>query len=364
MIAVSEQWAETVGRSHTMLTRVRVRDAVSGSITTVPVSQCTVTLDDTSSIRGTCNLTIPGSEYTPKAPTDLLAPYGNELVIDRGVRHADGTEEYVQTGVFGIEEASIDASAMYTTVTGADRAQRLSNAKFEDVYQVVKGTEIGEAIVTMGQNAWLDMPYDSDVFDAIVTTLPTAVANEGDDRWEWMQGFATALGYILYFDNTGTLTARPYQAGSPVLNVYDDDGGTLLSAERNWSKVDTFNRVIATGENSDNSAVYRGVATDDNGESPTRYDGPYGKTPVWFDSPYIQSNAQAQDAADAKLAQELGTIASVSFSMVPNPALEPGDVVRLRRTDAGINEAHVLETVSIGLGADEEMDCVTRQVFV
>jgi hypothetical protein len=169
---------------------------------------------------------------------------------------------------------------------------------------------------------------------------------------------------VLYFDGDGILTLRPYADAGVVATLSEGEGGVLLSATRGWSRTNAFNRVVATGENTDSSAVYRAVATDDNALSPTYYFGDFGKVPRFYDSPYIGSNDQAQDAANAILAQELGTAANVSFGIVPNPALEPEDTVYVKRERAGIDERHIIDSLSIGLGASESMSGTTRERLV
>jgi hypothetical protein len=67
---------------------------------------------------------------------------------------------------------------------------------------------------------------------------------------------------------------------------------------------------------------------------------------------------QAEAVAKAKLADSLGVQASLSFTAVCNPALEPGDVV-LAEVEQGTWEQHIIDSLSYTLGAPS-MSCTTR----
>ncbi len=111
-----------------------------------------------------------------------------------------------------------------------------------------------------------------------------------------------------------------------------------------------------------NSEQKQAVLLDNNSLSPTYYDGPFGRVPEFFHSEFITSDAQAADVAAARLARQLGTTQSISFGSIVNPRLEPSQVVRVSRLRAGIDqEDHVIETLTIPLGAEQEMTGQTRE---
>lgn len=365
MKVVSDRWLPAITGSHRVATIARVFDPV-GDWTDVPLVEGTVTLDATAAVRGRCDLTVEDADWLPVGTDDRLAPYGSEINLRRGVVFPDGSTETVSLGWFGIEDTEItdDGSGVGVRVTGLDRAERLSKAKFEDTFQVLSGTPFPEAILDLAQAVWVDVPYDPDLLSASAISIGRNItAQPGDDRWEFMQGLATALGMTLFFDGDGQLCLRRYAPDGVVAEVTDGEDGVLVSVSRAWSRTTAFNRVIVTGENTD-TAVFRGVATDDNPASPTYFYGPFGQVPRFWSSPDIYSDDQAEDAARSILDQEIGTAATVQFGMVPNPALEPEDTVHVRRTVAGVDENHVLDQVTIGLGATEEMSCQTRERLV
>jgi hypothetical protein len=328
------------------------------------VDQTTGSIDDsTSAIRGRVDLTfVPDDELIPLTPDDLLAPYGNEIRVKRGITYADGSTELVGLGIFGIEEVTVDDTGddISLRLIGLDRAQRVSRARFESPAFVNSGVSATESLLDVIQTVWPDVEYD---IAGTSQTLPQLVAAEGDDRWAFCQSMATSLGMELFFDGDGVLILRPIPGGSAVATL--GEGEALLGASRGWVREGTYNRVIATGENlGEGVAPARGVATDTDATSPTYYYGPFGTVPRFYSSPFLSTDAQAADAAAAILAQETGTTQIVSFAALVNPALEPGDVVRITRQRIGIDEDGLIEALTIPLDVEGEMTGRTRAVEV
>jgi len=368
MRPVSSNWAAGISQSYKLAVKAELILNQSGSGTSVdlPIQEGSITLDGKADIRGTMDITLEGDAWVPLTQPGGLSPYGNEVRISRGLTYPNGTTEYVTLGVFGIEDADVDDSGsdLRTVVSGLDRARRIQIAEFEEPYQIAAGTEIDSAILDCVQSCWPGVPYSTGFTSTTALTLPRVLAAEGDDRWAFVQGLAQSIGLALFFDGDGVLTLKAVGVSAPVASVVDGDGGVLTQASKSWSRESAFNRVIATGENTDSGAVYRAVATDDDPTSPTYYYGPFGQAPRFYNSPYIQSTAAAQDAANAILAQELGTSSSINFGMVPNPALEPGDTVYVRRDRAGVDGNHILDSVTIGLSAGDAMSATTREKLV
>ncbi|MEV8396241.1 phage tail protein [Streptomyces sp. NPDC057596] len=77
-----------------------------------------------------------------------------------------------------------------------------------------------------------------------------------------------------------------------------------------------------------------------------------------YASALITTLEQAGDVAAAQLADSLGVQASLSFTAVSNPALEPGDVV-LVEVEAGVWERHLIDSCPYTLGG-VSMTCQTR----
>ena len=371
MRPVTSRFLDAIARSHILATRAAVLDQDGAQVgDALPVTDGTVTLDATAATRGRADLTVidDGSlGLVPDSATSVLAPYGNEVRVERGVLYPDGTDELVSLGVFRLDdvETTDQGAALEIRIVGLDRSARFIDARFEEPYQLAAGQTGDAAILAVLQAAWPDLAYD---FTATTLLTPAAIGEEGGDRWQFAQSIATSVGMELYFDGDGVAVLRPVTrpSDSPVVQLVEGDGGLLLPPTgRRWTRQGAFNRVIATGEATDtDTPPARGVATDDDPLSPTYYFGPFGKVPRFYSSPFIATDQHAIDAAEAILSRELGTTQQVQFGSVVNAALEPGDVAQITRQRAGIDETHVIDQLTIPLAAAGTMTGSTRATQV
>lgn len=367
MRSVSSEFLAAVRGSHQMALRATVL-ATDGTSQEVPLVAGDVTLDVRATVRGRLACTIasdPALDLVPSSPSDLLAPYGNELQVERGVVLPTGPE-YVSLGVFRIEaaEPADEGQGTAIRVEGLDRSQRMIDSRFEEPYTVTEGTNYATAILECAQQAWPAVPYS---FDETSLTTPTLFAEQGADRWEFMQRMAEAIGMRLYFDGDGILTLTAITeptAGNAVADLVEGEDGVLLAAKRRWERGTAYNRWIVTGENTGQGTPVQGVATDDDPASPTYYYGNFGRKPKFLASQFITTTAQAEAAAAALRSRERGTTNTVSFGTVVDPSLEPDDVVFITRTTLGIDEAHAIDQITVPLDAQGGMTGTTRATQV
>lgn len=161
----------------------------------------------------------------------------------------------------------------------------------------------------------------------------------------------------------GTVTNDRMEAYLPpdTYDVNHGHHGVLVSMSRSRNRTGVFNAVVATGESPGDQAAVRAVAKDLDATSPTYWYGTFGKVPKFYSSPLITTVSQAGAAGAAILGRNLGLPYNVDFSMVPNPALEPLDLVRVSYRDKARVEVHVLEQLTIPLTAEGAMTANTRE---
>lgn len=323
-----------------------------------------VTLDVTAATRGRVNLTLR-TDTVPDSPSHPLAPYGNEIRVERGIQYANGTTELVALGQFRIERTDIteQQGATVVKVSGSDRSTRLIDARFPAAYSISTGTGYDSTLETVLEDGWPSIPL---ALTAMGGTTSQLTIEEAGDRWQFAQKMAADKGCHLYFNGDGNLVNPPVaQVGdrAPDQQLVDGENGLLVTANSTWSREGTYNRVIATGESTSETPV-RGIAADENPLSPTYVYGPFGDVVRFYSSPFITTTGQAQAAAESMLSQQLGTTKQVDFGTIVNPALEPNDIVRITNTATGIDEDHVIDQLTIGLTADSLMTGKTRAVTV
>jgi hypothetical protein len=344
----SSFWDATIGQSHQISVRVQAMFNRSTIALGLRVSGGQITLDRTASSLGRLTATFAEPTLIPTQTGGTLTPFGYELAVQLGIIYGDGSAENLPMGIYPIQQTQIDGINLTSSVTAVDRSQLVRDARFEDDYSVAAGTNMGTAILNMVQAGVPGLPYS---FTSTPYTSPVLTFAAQSDRWDAAQGMASSIGCELFFDGAGYLRLRnELSSATPVATIADGPGGVMVSAALSLDRSGAYNRVIATGENTTNAAVYRGVWTDDNPASPTYYFGSFGHKPRFYASPFIASDAQAASAAFAIGLQQTGVARSLDFGMVRNPALEPGDVVQIRRAALGLDEVHRIDSLTIDLG--------------
>jgi len=239
-------------------------------------------------------------------------------------------------GVTGTGGSSV-GGGLALTVSGIDLSYAISRNTWTDIFYVPANTNYAQAALEIAQNR---LPgINADVASTEVTAERLLFGtSQGNDPWQDLQDMGTAIGYEAYFDPVGTLKFKPIAdpALSPsVWTISDAANPTMVSYTRSISDSTTYNYVVASGESTSNETPFVAVAFDNDPSSPTYYLGPYNIVTTTFVSAMITSQAQAQQAADALLLVVKGASETVEISMVPNPALEPGDIVTVTRTFNG-----------------------------
>ncbi|WP_223167418.1 DUF5047 domain-containing protein [Nonomuraea sp. SYSU D8015] len=328
--------------------------------TEIAIFSGNVVLDGNADIRGTLDLTTDGTDRWPRKPTDLLAPYGNEIFVERGIRDVNEKTELVSLGYYRIyapEQNEIPDGEI--RLECKDRMSAIIEARLFEPRQFAAGTTIGAVF-----NALVLEVYPSAVIEwddnTNTSTLARSVVAE-EDRYAFLRDLATSAGKVMYFDHRGILVIKdPPNASVPVVEVNSGNNGVLVSMRRHLSREGVFNAVVAMGEATDTEEPVRAVQVDNNPNSPTYFNGKFGKVPRFFSSPFITTLEQAESAAASILTRSLGLPYNVDFSAVPNPALEPLDPVKVKypRTAA---EVHVIDSLTIPLTSDGLLTAATRE---
>lgn len=371
MFAVSARFLAAVTGSHGIATKARLVTTPGDTGADVAgrelaVLSGRVTLDAQADIRGRLDLTV-AEPWPTSFEVDQLVPYGSEIAVWRGVEFGNGDVERVPLGIYRVDTVEQgEAPLGELTVTAYDRMKGIVDARLLSPVQYTAGTTNGDVVEDLVTAVYPAAVIEwDDASDAETLGRKLVVA---EDRYAFLRDLAAGLGKVIYFDYRGVLVIRtPPDPAAPVLDVAAGAGGVLVSARRLLSREGVYNAVAATGEAVDDEPPAFGVAYDDDPGSPTYWDGPYGKVPRFYSSPFLTTDAKARAAARTVLLGNLGLPYAVDFSMVPNPALEPLDAVRVcyppvldGRSPAAARENHVLDTLVIGLGSSEAMAATTR----
>jgi uncharacterized protein DUF5047 len=328
---VSERFLTSLRGSHRAAFAAYVvapgQTGTSPTGTEVPILAGDVILDAKASVRSTLTLTTDGVGTFPDQASDLLAPYGNEVFVRRGIGFGGGSVEWVSLGYFRINSAEQDdAPDGPIRVDAQDRMIGIIEARMLAPVQFAATATFGDVVsqLVLEVYPWAVIDWD----DATETDPIARTVICEEDRFDFLNDLIRSVGKIWYWDHRGILVIKALPDPEDVVwEVNAGAGGVLVQLSRDLSREGVYNAVVATGEALDTVAPPRGVAVDDNPDSPTYWSGPFGKVPRFYVSPFITTVVQAAAAAASILRQNLGLPYNLDFGQVPNPALEPYDAV-------------------------------------
>lgn len=369
MRPVSAGFLSAVRGSHRATFEARVVGAGQNGVdpdgTEIPILGGDVAADAEAEIRTTLDLTTDGTGRWPTSAGSLLAPYGNEIFVRRGIAYGNGVTEWVSLGYFRIYAPDQDdAPDGQIRVQARDRMSGIVDGRLPVPVQFPAAATNGSVVDQLVRDIYPAAVIEWD--DDTETDLLGRAQIAEQDRYAFLHDLVTSNGKVWYWDHRGVLVLRtPPSVTSPGFDVSAGAGGVLVNLRRQLTREGTYNGVVATGEGPDTISPVRALAVDANPASPTYWDGPFGKVPRFYSSPFITTQLQAERAAVALLQRGLGLVSNVDLTAIPNPALEPRDVVRVTyparsRSGSGRQETHVLEKITIPLTSEAAMTATTR----
>jgi hypothetical protein len=357
---ISDRFLARLAESHTVATSVELF-LTDGTVVDLEHTGGSVTVDRSQAIRRTCSVTIADTSLIPRTPTDQLATYGAKLRISRGVDYGDGSNELVPLGVFRLDSVDGDISEGPATLQGKGLEAVVQADLFTSPYRAT-GTVVG-AVKALIQRS---IP-DADIVSLITDTpIGSRTFDVQADPWAGAQEIAAAAGAEVYANADGSFvisTLPDLQTATPVWAVEATEGGVYISGNRGMSSDNVYNGVLASGENTaDNVPPVSYLATDSDPNSPTYWGGPFGRRPMFYSSSTLTTVTACTAAAKLKLAAARAPNATGDFSSLPNPALEPGDVIRVTHPD-GTRELHQVASFSVPLdeGGDFQISTISAK---
>jgi hypothetical protein len=321
--------------------RVEILDHIGGQ----------VVVDRGSAVRRTCSVTVADTSLIPRTAADKLSVDGAKLRVSRGVVYSDGTSELLPLGLFRIDSVDGDVDSGPVTIQGKGLECIVADDKFLVPYKAT-----GTALTAVTALIQRSIPTAS----VIVGTATDAAIGPRTwdvqgDPWAAVTECAASIGAEVYCDADGQfiLSQLPdLLSTDPVWTIASGEGGVYVKASRGMTADKVFNGILARGENTEtNVPPVQALVTDADPSSPTYWDGPFGHRPDFYTSSTLISVPACQAAAGLKLAAAKAPNATADISALPNPALEPGDVIRVVYPD-GTKELHQVQSFTVPLSMD------------
>lgn len=347
MYPVTSRFLQTIVEDHNPVTVVTLFRA-DGAVETLEHTGGSVPVDRGSQSRRTCSVTVADTTLIPRNPTDKLSIYGAQLRISTGVIYSDGVEELVPLGVFRLDEVGGDVDDGPVTIAGKSLEVVVADDKFTVPYRA-SGTAVS-AITALIVRSLPDAAIDSS--GATDAAIGPRTFDVEADPWAAVVEIAAAIGADVYCDADGVFKIAELpdlSTATPVWTIAAGEGGAYVQASRGMSAAGVYNGVLARGENTEsNIAPVSSLVVDNDPGSPTYWSGPFGHRPTFYSSPTLTTVPLCTAAATLKLRATVAPNATADISSIPNPALEPGDVIRIVFPD-GSKELHQVQSFSVPL---------------
>jgi hypothetical protein len=310
-------------------------------------------------------------QVSANASVDELVPVGHGM-IDKVTVNAVGGTQGTGTVTNTVSSSAVLGRGGGQTGSGTsikvhvtDLSGSIKRNVWAMPYTVPAGLNYGAAAQAMVVNRLPDQTAFAISTTTRITPLLAYGMQQGGDPWQDIQDLATAIGYEAFFDAKGVFTFRPVPDPSigDAVWAFDEDNIPLVAeATRELSNEQTFNHVIVVGQSTSSSNPVTAEAFDNNPSSPTYILGPYGEVTERLTFSTITTQDQAQAAANALLLNSLGGADTVTIVCVPQPALEPGDIVKINCGDVNVDGNYMINSMSTSLSpADPQQLVCFRQ---
>ncbi|MFC5144300.1 DUF5047 domain-containing protein [Streptomyces aureoversilis] len=356
MYAVSARFLAAIAESGPLATEV-VLFRTDGRVERLEHTGGSVTVDRGQAVRRTCSITLADTSLIPRTPTDKLSVYGATLRVSRGVQYSDGSQELVPLGVFRVDSVTGDIDDGPVTITGKGLEVVIADDKFTAPYKAS-----GNAVAAVTALIQSTIPTASVINRATDAAIGPRTWDTEGDRWAAVAEVATAIGAEVYADVDGVFVIAELPdllTSTPVWTIAAGEGGAYVSASRGMTADKVYNAVLARGENTETSvAPVSSLVVDNDPTSPTYWSGPFGHRTTFYSSSTLTTTAACTAAATLKLRTAMAPNASADISSLPNPALEPGDVIRILYPD-GSKELHQVQSFSVPLDVGGDFTIAT-----
>jgi hypothetical protein len=326
----------------------------------LPVESGSIRVDRNAGVRRSGSITVPDKSLIPVFLNDVLSPYGTEIKIRQGIVYPNGEEELVPLGVFVLDTTSWDESeGPIPSIEFYDRSIILERAQIGNVWDF-SGFTAQKAILKIIVNLFPEY-FDELSFEDGLNNyrIPGGTAYDSGNTWTIAQEIARGMGGEIYFDLDGLPVVKklPHFDRSTLdaeavwtFDVGED--GVLQTADRSITREGTYNRIFVKGRANENGHFPRADVRNNDADSPLRVNGPFRGQGFTIQDDKLTTTAQCSRVGLQKLAELCRLSRTLSFTAIPNPAIQEGDIVLLKYLD-GSTELGLIESMTIPLGPGE-----------
>ena len=288
--------------------------------------------------------------------------FGTEIAIDEGLILSDGTDYYIQQGVFLIESPVERLRPHNRTVTLnlVDKWANLDGTLFgylDATYEVPAGTNLYTPIQALldldrgnGQKVDRVKPIYTEYYNGKTQELPDGttsslistpytlrIDSDSGSYADVILGLAGMVNAWVGYDSTGALRLDPSQddildTDKPILWAFSMDEVTFLGADYTVKNTEVYNDYIVIGELMDDNSQPAGRATNYDPNSDTNVQT-IGRKTVRESAAGFATDKQCEDLAVWKLKRATGLQRAVSISCQQLMHIEENNLCTIVRID-------------------------------
>lgn len=373
LLSPSPRFVAAITGSHQVYQYVNVVSP-TGQTVQLHVTAGAVNVDRSAQYKRSSTLTAidPTGTLVPSDVNGILTPFGTEVMPYKGVKYPDGTTEVMPLGVFRIAKSTINEDASdnstYRGISAVlelyDRSRAVARNKFTSTYAVAKGTNIVTAIKGIIGRTFPEITYDA--IDTQLTLPAPQVYSAGSDPWFAALNLANLVGCDLFFNVFGNVSIVPWPditlSTVPDWSYVEGPGCAMTDLAKIFSDDPGYNGVILTcATPAHATAPIQAQAWDMVPSSPTYRYGPYGQVPNNVSNTAITDQATANAYANALLNSYLGQAESLQLTGWANPALEVGNIVRVKRGPMKVDNFYTVDSFNVPFAHTDAQNVVVRR---
>lgn len=344
MFPVSGRFLDAITKPHRVVTRVTATPP-GGEPITVRVKSLTVSADAGAHIRRRASM-----ECLANAEEwETISENGCLFRVEHGINFGGDDVELVPlfTGEASAATRSIAPDSGRASLRLQDLGGWIARTEFLVPKVIPVGTPRRAAIAVLVTEA---RPGTNIIYRNFSSgPLPTDLVFEGS-RWDAIDKLASDQGVSGYFDGAGDFIIRtaPATTDQPVTTLRQ-----FISVARDRPLDKLYNTVVVSPSSLDRSQTWSPQVAQITDPNHPRHPDRIGVVPYRVASPTATTAAVAGRIAATTLDRVIGTTETLALSSIVNPALEPGDVVRV--VTPSINEEpadivqHYIDSFSMDL---------------
>ncbi len=357
------------------------------------VSSGTLSVNLQNGVRRTASVTLSNSGETFSYDVNHIW-FGQEIALDEGLVLADGTEYYIQQGVFLIEdpEEAIDPTQRTIVFNLVDKWANLDGTlwgNLDGTYRGQLGVNIFQQIDALlqddkGNGTPVDRmkPVYTEYYNGKTQELPDGTTANlvdapytleispggGGTYGSVILGFCEMLNAWVGYDATGRMRIDPSQddlldAEKPIAYAFSMDEVTLLGLSYTAKTTEVYNDYIVMGEQLDDNSQPGARATNYDPESDTNVNL-IGRKTVWTAESGFTTDTQCRDKAEWMLKRSTVLQKSVDISCPQIFHIKENELLTIVRTDkpGSPTERHLIQGFSRPLAYAGEMTITATSV--